>query len=130
MVEQTQETQEAVTSTPQGVVRNRSVATESKVGGVSMVARIINYVLGILESLLAIRLVLSLLGANQGNPFADFIYNVTYPFVAPFFGLFGYTMKYGVSRFELETVVAMLVYALVAFGLVKLVTIKQVAPAE
>ena len=130
MVEQTQETQEAVTSTPQGVVRSSSVSSESSVGGVSMVARIINYIFGILLSLLVIRFVLSLLGANQGNPFADFIYSLTYPFVAPFFGLFGYTMKYGVARFELETVVAMIVYALVAFGLVRLVTINQAVPEE
>jgi len=130
MVEQTQQTQEAVASTPQGTVRNSSVSTASTVTGASMVARIINYAFGILLSVLAIRFVLSLLGANQGNPFADFIYSLTYPFVAPFFGLFGYTMKYGVARFELETVVAMAVYALVAFALVKLVTIKQATPAE
>lgn len=90
-----------------------------------MVARIINFIAGILISLLAIRLVLSLLGANRGNAFADFIYSLTYPFVAPFFGLFGYTMKYGVARLELETIVAMIVYALVAYGLVRLVTLRQ-----
>ena len=129
-IQETQKTQEAVASTPQGVVTNSSVSTASSVRGVSMVARIINYVVGILLSLLAIRFVLSLLGANQGNPFADFIYSLTYPFVAPFFGLFGYTVKYGVARFELETIIAMVVYALVAFGLVKLVTIKQAGPAE
>jgi hypothetical protein len=46
--------------------------------------------------------------------------------VAPFFGLLGYTMQYGVARFELETLVAMLVYALVGYGLARLVNIGRV----
>lgn len=122
-IEQTQ--QEAVTQTPQGVVRNTVVATNASVSTTSLVARIISYVLGILLSLLAIRFVLSLLGANQDNPFASFIYSVTYPFVAPFFGLFGYTMKYGVARVELETLIAIVVYALVGYGIAKAVTLGQ-----
>ncbi len=126
MVEQTQQTQETVTSTPQGAVRSSVVATDTSVGGSVVFARVINYIVGLLLSLMAIRVVLSLLGANQGNAFASFIYNLTYPFVAPFFGLFGYSMRYGVARFELETVVAMIVYALVGYGLTKIITINKV----
>jgi YggT family protein len=74
--------------------------------------RIVYTIGGILITLLALRVLLSLLGANRENGFADLIYGVTYPFVAPFFGLFGYEIEYGVSRFEMETVVAIIVYAL------------------
>lgn len=87
------------------------------------VVQIIWLILGILEALLAIRFVLALLAANQSNAFAHFIFAVTYPFVAPFFGLLGYQFQYGVSHLEVETLVAMAVYALVAWGIVKLVQV-------
>ena len=44
---------------------------------------------GILEGLLGIRFVLGLLGANPAAGFAQFIYGITGPFLAPFVGLFG-----------------------------------------
>lgn len=91
----------------------------------NVIDRIVWYIAGLLMTLLAIRFVLSLLGANRGNGFADFIYSVTYPFVAPFFGLFGYQVQYGVSRFEIETLVAIAVYALIAYGISKLVHINR-----
>jgi len=90
--------------------------------------RVIYLIGGILLGLLAIRFVLSLLGANRGNGFADFIYSVTHPFVAPFFGLFSYKEQFGTSRFEFETLIAMLVYGLVMVVLAKLVTIGSRQP--
>lgn len=87
--------------------------------------RVIWFIAGVLLVLLAFRFVFILLGANSGNGFAHFIYTVSYPFAAPFFGLFGYSLHYGVSRFELSTLVAMVVYALIAFGLSRLMTIQK-----
>lgn len=75
---------------------------------------------GILAGLLAIRILLSLLGANKSNAFADLIYTITGPFVAPFRGLFGYKVEAGISRFEIETLIAILVYGLFAWLLIKL----------
>lgn len=88
-------------------------------------SRIVWYVAGILLSLLAIRFVLALLGANPENGFASFVYAVTYPFVAPFFGLFGYDFTAGASRFEAFTLVAMAVYALLAYGIAKALTLTR-----
>lgn len=85
--------------------------------------RIVYLLGGILIALLAIRFLLSLLGADRTNGFADFIYSTTHPFVAPFFGLFNYDETFGVSRFEFETVIAIVVYALVVALLARLVTI-------
>lgn len=87
--------------------------------------RVVWYIAGVLITLLSIRFVLSLLGANRSNGFADFVYSVTYPFAAPFFGLFGYQVQYGVSRFEIETLVAIAVYALLAYGISKLIHINR-----
>jgi uncharacterized protein YggT (Ycf19 family) len=88
-------------------------------------ARVIWYMVGAIATILAIRFGLSLLGANRGNPFADLIYTISYPFVAPFFGLFGYQVSYGVSRFEIETLVAIAIYVVLGYGLVRLVTINR-----
>jgi hypothetical protein len=88
-----------------------------------MAARVIWYIAGVLLVLLAFRFVLALLGANPSNGFANFIYTASHPFVSPFFSLFGYNLHYGVSRFETYTLVAMLVYAVIAWGLARLATI-------
>ncbi len=85
--------------------------------------RIVYFVGGILLTLLGLRFLLSLLGADRGNGFADFIYTVSHPFVAPFFGLFNYNEQYGQSRFEFETLIAIMVYAIVMVIIARLVTI-------
>lgn len=88
---------------------------------------IIWLVYGIVAGLHVIRMLLSLLGANSANAFANFIYTVTNPFVAPFRSLFSIdtTVGNGLGRFEIETLVALLVYGLVAWVLVKMVRIKH-----
>ncbi len=93
--------------------------------GPSTAERVVYFIAGIILTILAFRFVLSLLGANRGNGFADFIYSFSYPFVAPFFGLFGYDVQYGVSRFEIETLVAMAVYALIAYAIAKMIRIAR-----
>jgi hypothetical protein len=91
----------------------------------TVAARVIWWVAGVLLVLLAFRFVLALLGANPANAFANFIYSVSHPFVAPFFGLFSYNTQLGVSRFEIYTLVAMAVYAVIAWGLARLVTLNR-----
>ena len=90
-------------------------------------ARVVWYIAGILLGILAIRFLLALLGANPANAFASFIYSISYPFVAPFFGLFNYNFRYGVSHFESYTLVAMAVYALIAYAIARLITINRPA---
>jgi uncharacterized protein YggT (Ycf19 family) len=85
--------------------------------------RIVWLVAGIVMGLLALRFLLRLLGANPNNGFADFIYNLSYPFAAPFFGLFNYTAQLNTGRFEFETLIAILVYALVAWLIARVVTL-------
>lgn len=92
--------------------------------------QIVWYILGILEVLLAFRFVLKLFGANPGAGFTDFIYGVTYIFVAPFLTVFRITQIEG-SVFEWTTLLAMLVYWLVAYGIIKLLLIgKTVSTTE
>ena len=94
----------------------------------TVASRIIWLLAGSLLILLAFRFVLALLGANPANPFANFIYSVSYPFVAPFFGLFGYHLTYGVSQVEVFTLVAMAVYAVIAWIIDRAVNITRAGP--
>jgi uncharacterized protein YggT (Ycf19 family) len=80
----------------------------------------------ILTSLLALRFVLALLGANATNGLAAAIYNITEPFVMPFYGLFNYDhAAVGTFSFQGYTIVALFAYGLLTAGLVRLVTITR-----
>jgi hypothetical protein len=81
--------------------------------------QIVWYVLGLLEVLLAFRFILKLLAANPGAGFSNFIYNFSYPFVAPFHSVFHVSQIEG-NVSEWTTLLAMLVYWLIAWGIVKL----------
>ena len=81
--------------------------------------QIVWYILGLLEVLLAFRFVLKLLAANPSAGFSNFIYTVSYPFATPFLNVFR-IMKVEGSIFEWTTILAMLVYLLICWGIVKL----------
>lgn len=84
--------------------------------------RIVLYVLDVIEVLLAFRFFLRLLAANPGSEFVQFIYRVTEPLVFPFRGIFG-PIAAGGSVLEWAVVLAMVVYAIVAYGIVRLIWI-------
>jgi cation transport ATPase len=83
------------------------------------IARIVYFVLGVLEIILLLRFIFRLLGANQGSDFVMFLYNLSHVFVGPFNGIFN-DQALGRSVFEISTLVAMIVYALIAWGIVSL----------
>ncbi len=97
--------------------------------GTNMIARVVWIISDLLLLLLMLRFVFALLGANPANPFANFIYTLSYPFVAPFFGLFSYNdIHYGVSRFEIFTLVAMAVYTLIAYIIIRVLSFNRRTP--
>lgn len=75
--------------------------------------------MGIIETLLAFRLVLKLLGANSGAVFTDIIYSVSGIFAWPFLQVFGITQVAG-SVIEWTSLLAMCVYWVLAYGIIKL----------
>ncbi len=87
-------------------------------------SRIIWYILDLLEVLLLFRFGLKLLGANPDAGFTSFIYSITYPFAEPFLNVFRVTRVAG-STFEWTTLLAMFVYWLIAYGLIKLLFINR-----
>lgn len=127
---------ERVTQTPMGVERReRSVIDQS--GGehqetstrdrgaeqslqLYKAVQLIWLLLGIVEVLIGLRVVLKLFAANADNGFASFIYGVAGVFVAPFVGLTG-TPAAGGSVLEISSIIAMAIYALLAWGIVWIV---------
>jgi len=81
--------------------------------------QVVWYVLGIIEVLLAFRFVLKLLGANPAAGFTAFIYGITYALAAPFLTVFR-TARVEGSVFEWSTLLAMLVYLIIAWAISKL----------
>lgn len=89
----------------------------------SQVARLVQFIwlaTGILEGLIALRVVLKLIAANPDSPFARLVYRLTAVFLWPFAGLTA-TPAAGGSVLELSSIIAMIVYALLAWVLIKLV---------
>ena len=82
--------------------------------GYFAVGSIINVMFGIILSLLAIRFIFRLLGASPTNAFASLIYNLSQPLVSPFFGLFHYQAQLESTGFEVATLIALLVYGIIA----------------
>jgi hypothetical protein len=81
--------------------------------------QIIWFILGVIEVLLAFRIVLKFLGASTASGFTSFIYALSNPLALPFAGIFNVTQVSN-SVFEWSTLIAMLVYAIFAYGIIAL----------
>ena len=104
-------------------VARQTVARTDSVPSNLVAQRVVYYIGGVIISLLVLRVILQLLGANQGNGFVDFIYGLSGFFAAPFYGIFSYQPTYGVSTLEVSTLVAIVIYALLTWGVAKLFTL-------
>ena len=113
--EETVVTQQPGYATTEQTVRD--VAAERRMT-IFQVTRIIWTILAVLEIMLGLRFVLKLLGANAASGFGTFVYGTTGLFVAPFAGLLSFWSS-GELVLELTTLVAMAIYALVFWGIVR-----------
>ena len=104
----------------------RDVAAERRLS-LALVTQIIWAILGLLEVLLGLRFVLKLIAANPDSGFAALIYGITKPFLAPFTALVG-TPQSGGMILEVTTLIAMAVYALFFWGVVRVVLIAANRP--
>lgn len=86
----------------------------------------IYYLFGIVEVLLLFRLVFKLTGANPSSGFVNFIYSLTQIFILPFSGIFHSATTSGnvvTAILEPSTLVGLVVYAVLAWGITQLVEI-------
>ncbi len=103
----------------------RPKEVDRTVSGRSFVSQIIYLITSVLLSLLAIRFILLLLGARTANGFVSFIYNITNPFVRPFYGIFGKSFVYGngQGKIEYETIIAAIIYLIISALILKVVSL-------
>jgi hypothetical protein len=84
---------------------------------------VIYVVFAVIDGLIAIRFLLKLLAANPQAGFAQLIYGVTAPLMSPFVGLLGNPAASNGSQLEVTSLVAILVYALVGWLLIRAVVV-------
>jgi hypothetical protein len=83
---------------------------------------IVYFIAGIIEVLLAFRLVFHLFAANPSSGIVMFIDGVTAPFMSPFTAIFP-SSSFGAGVFEWPVLLAIAVYAVLAFGIVELINV-------
>lgn len=113
-----------VVSTTGGVAPRAEDTTEyvSRVSPGRRAIEIIYLFFGIVDALLLIRLLLKVLGTNPEAPFSSFIYGLTDFLLGPFKGMLPAVVS-GKTIFEPSVLIAILVYALIAWALAKIVQI-------
>lgn len=80
------------------------------------------FVIALIVTMIALRFALKLLGASPQAEFVSFVYGVTAPIVAPFRGIFADSAQ-GFFVFEPSSLVAMVIYLLIGWGVVALIKI-------
>jgi hypothetical protein len=93
----------------------RSVAAENQNASIGRVVYIVYFLFSVVELLLGLRVVLHLVGVNPDNGFANFIDALSSPFVALFASLLKNPALSTTAVLEVTTLIAMIVYAIVAW---------------
>jgi uncharacterized protein YggT (Ycf19 family) len=100
--------------------QRRRTHTEAHIPAEIVVARIVYWVFGVIEAIVAMRFALRLLGANPAAQFTKFVYQLSTALIAPFLAVFPTPRVQG-AAFDWSALLAMAVYALVAWGIVALI---------
>jgi hypothetical protein len=107
--------------------RRSQVHTEIRSPIEAVLGRLVWFVFGFIEVLIAIRFVLLLLGANSKAAFVQTVYRASDVFMAPFVAILGVGRVSG-ATFEWSALLAIAIYALIAWGAVK--AISAISPRE
>ncbi|MEX0748921.1 MAG: YggT family protein [Candidatus Saccharimonadales bacterium] len=105
------------------MMQRRNVEVVETVPREDRVTQVVYFLISLVQVVLLFRLILRLFGASPAAGFVEFIYDVTAPLVAPFFGIFRSDFDFAQGVLEIETLVAMLVYAVVGYLLLALIDI-------
>lgn len=117
---------ESVTSENEGQTAAVTTEVRSEASGFQTIEYIIYFIFGIIDVLLVSRIILKLFGASTSSGFVNLIYDLTRPLILPFEGIFSRgsaQILENTSIFEPATFVAILVFAVLAWGIVKLINI-------
>jgi hypothetical protein len=120
---ETDDRHEHVQVTYDGGVEHRHEIVEdyaaARYDALSKMSQVIWLLFGTLEALIALRIFLKLIAANPASPFAQLVYGITDLFLWPFFGL-TVTPAAGGMVLEISSIIAMFVYAVLAWVLIRL----------
>ena len=112
--------QPAPAPTPEPVRQTASITEEGRYN--FRAAAVVGFVVAVVDIFIAARFLGKLLGASSQSAFVSFIYQVSSPLVAPFKGIFGNAGS-SANSFETASLVAIVVYAVIGWGLVALIRI-------
>ena len=101
------------------VIRSTEISDRNRFA--AFIPNMISIVTGIIESFLLIRVILKLLGANEQNAFVDFVYSISAFFVRPFRNIFENLEVREGMILEINTLIAMIVYALIAWIIIAVI---------
>lgn len=110
------------------VSQTKRVRTETTPDSRVMATNVVWFLVGLIEVVLGLRFIFKILGANPAAGFISFLYDVSGFLSAPFDNIFGVkatATQQGVSLFEPSILVAMLVYLLIGWGIVKLLNLNR-----
>jgi uncharacterized protein YggT (Ycf19 family) len=82
---------------------------------------LIDFGFGLIELIIGLRILLRLLGANPATPFVSWLYEVSRTLLYPFQGIFPSPVLNGGFVLDMSAVVALLVYALIAYFVSELI---------
>ena len=99
-----------------------TVAQSEQRSFISRLTQLVWLLFGVLEALIGLRVILKLIAANPNSPFAALVYNLSSLFVWPFSGLTRTPAAEGMVL-DIPSIIAMFVYALVAWAIVRLIWI-------
>lgn len=105
-------------------VKKKTVARKHQVSRIVIAQRILWFVVGLVNAVIALRFIFLLFGANQEAGFTGVIYAVSAPFVAPFVGIFGEPVL-GDLVIEASSLLAIVIYLLVGWIISKILTVTR-----
>jgi uncharacterized membrane protein YhdT len=121
---------------PGGQVLRQDVATaefvdnvEARQSRAAWVENLIYFIFGGIALLIALRVLLKAIGANPENAFTNLIYQLSHFFVAPFLTMVDPIELGTTAMFEIASVLAIIIYLILAWLLVRLMIILFNRPA-
>jgi hypothetical protein len=101
--------------------KKRGIAVVNQNSAVVRIVNIVYFLFGTLELLLAVRVIFKLISVNPDNGFARFIEDLSSPFVSLFASLLNNPTLGTTGVLEVTTLIAMLVYLIVAWLMGRLI---------
>lgn len=116
----------------QNIVRNESghIVGYERSGLIFRLTQLVWFIVGILESVIALRFLLRILAANPAAGFTDFVYRLSTPLVNPFLNVFRpMTLENG-GVLEWGSLIAILVYYLIGRAITGLIIMSRTDRGE